>query len=117
MGYYTSYRLTIIGNEDIVHHHPCPNCNGSGRIDMSAYEMVVAENENLSYEMLEEPQKWYTYAEDMIAISEKFPELVFQLNGEGEEPGDIWVKYYKNGKTQESKIYAKLADFDESKLK
>ncbi len=46
-----------------------------------------------------------------------FPDILFQLNGAGEESGDIWVKYYKNGKSQESRLNIELDEFDPNKLK
>jgi hypothetical protein len=52
----------------------------------------------------------------MIKMSLQFPDLIFQLKGEGEEPEDIWIKYYKNGKVQV--CYAKITfdEYDETKL-
>ena len=34
----------------------------------------------------------------MLKLSLEFPEYVFILDGEGEESGDIWRSFYKNGK-------------------
>lgn len=42
--------------------------------------------------------KWYDHGSDLIEHSKKYPNLVFQLYGEGEESGDIWCDYYHNGK-------------------
>ena len=55
----------------------------------------------------------------MISISKKFPEVLFTLSGEGEESGDIWMKYFKNGKVQNAntKVTISHDPFDESKLK
>lgn len=44
--------------------------------------------------------KWYSHDEDMLKISTAFPNAVFKLIGVGEEPGDIWDTYYKNGQME-----------------
>lgn len=41
--------------------------------------------------------KWYNHNEHMIEVSKQFPDITFILDGEGEEHGDIWRKYYCNG--------------------
>ena len=38
--------------------------------------------------------KWYSHAEDMVAIAESFPNIYFELEGIGEEFGDFWKEYY-----------------------
>ena len=42
--------------------------------------------------------KWYDHHQHMIAASLRFPDKLLQLDGVGEEYGDIWRKFYKNGK-------------------
>lgn len=61
--------------------------------------------------------KWYEHEGDMLLLSERYPELVFELHGEGEENDDMWYKYFKNGKMQH--CYAKIVfdEYDESKLR
>jgi hypothetical protein len=61
--------------------------------------------------------KWYNHEKDMVRLSLKFPDVVFELRGEGEENDDMWYKYFKNGKMQS--CYAKITydEYDESKLK
>lgn len=65
----------------------------------------------------EEPVKWYSHVKDMLSLSEKYPDVVFSLKGDGEEQGDSWFKYFRDGKMQE--CYAKIEydPYDESKLK
>ena len=43
---------------------------------------------------------WYDHDEDMIAASNRFPNILFCLHGEGENNGDLWNKYYYSGKMQ-----------------
>jgi hypothetical protein len=57
-----------------------------------------------------DPCKWYTHE------SINFPNVLFTLNGEGEEPGDIWAKYFVNGKVQTAKAQLVFEEFNPSKL-
>lgn len=61
--------------------------------------------------------KWYEHQENMKEFSKLYPDQLFQLNGEGEESGDIWREFYKNGKSffQQPKIV--YEEFKESDLK
>lgn len=42
--------------------------------------------------------KWYDHHDDMLKISSQFPEVLFMLEGNGEENDDIWESEYLNGK-------------------
>ena len=64
----------------------------------------------------EESCKWYEHEEDMRKFSKKYPKIIFLLKGEGEQSGDIWRKYFKNGKMQECKAKITFDDFNEEKL-
>lgn len=61
--------------------------------------------------------KWYTCEADMIKVSKMFPDELITVHGEGEESGDIWSRYAKNGKIQFEKATIVVAPFDECKLK
>jgi hypothetical protein len=100
MGYQTNYNLKVTPESDEV---------------WSAIE----ENEEISYAVGEykDSCKWYEHDSDMINFSKQFPDALFTLNGEGEEAGDIWITYYKNGKMQQCPAKITYDEFDESKLK
>lgn len=91
MGYYTSYTLK------------CDN-----------YEIISQlreENDHAKYALDNngEPRddcKWYEHEKDLRIFSKKHPDVLFILEGEGEETGDIWKEYYKNGKMQQ--VVAKI---------
>jgi hypothetical protein len=55
------------------------------------------------YNPFEDRTKWYNHEEDMKSCSKQFPTTVFTLSGTGEESGDIWKKYFKNGEMQVAK--------------
>ena len=61
--------------------------------------------------------KWYDQEQDMKIFSEKFPTVIFKLQGAGEDMGDLWVKYFKNGKMQKCIAIISYEEYDESKLK
>lgn len=61
--------------------------------------------------------KWYDHEEHMKHISKQYPEQLFTLHGEGEEAGDLWKKYFKDGKMQFVRAVVTYEDFDEDKLK
>lgn len=69
-------------------------------------------------ECLEDYHKWYDYKDDMKIISLKYPYVLFELSGEGEESGDVWKCYFKNGKYQHCKgeITIEYDPYDETKL-
>lgn len=66
---------------------------------------------------LEGAAKWYDCSIDMKEFSRAFPDVVFRLHGEGEESGDLWDEYFKNGMSQECRADIIYPDYDEEKLK
>lgn len=101
MGYSTNYKLNYSGN---------PINNLAGWLDeVTGYDWD---------DSLELPDvKWYDHHNDMVKISKMFPSELFTLEGEGEESGDIWKAYYKNGLCQDCPAKITFDEFDEGKLK
>lgn len=97
MGYYTRYELSFDHGYDPV-----------------LEEKVMKRIEEISgYTYLfDQEVKWYEHIEDMLTLSKEFPEIVFTLNGEGEESGDVWVAYFLNGKHVVHKAEIVLPKFD-----
>ena len=60
--------------------------------------------------------KWYECFEDMKDFSLKFPGVVFKMHGEGEERGDFWDAYFKDGKGQDCPADILYPIYDETKL-
>ncbi len=58
--------------------------------------------------------KWYEHEVEVAELSAKHPTVLFTLNGQGEESGDVWRKYFLGGQVQ----YAEMSfeSFDSSKL-
>ncbi len=61
--------------------------------------------------------KWYDWKDDMLKLTKVYPDVLFVLTGEGEEAGDLWKAYFKNGKVQHAKATIVYDEFDESKMK
>lgn len=98
MGYYTTFSLKVIGHTEIDHEEEISNEFHDG------------------YPVFDESVKWYDYQQDMKEYSLKYPELLFKLEGVGEQNEDMWICYFKNGKMQECPATITFDDFDESKL-
>ena len=61
---------------------------------------------------------WEDHEEHIRMISGVWPENVFTLRGTGEDPGDQWVKYFRNRRVQrESQPRWSPPAFDPSQLR
>lgn len=65
------------------------------------YGRVANEPETWINDVLGEEHKWYDSFEDMKKLSAEFPDILFTLYGDGEDPDDRWVAYFKAGKGEE----------------
>jgi hypothetical protein len=108
MGYYTRYKLSV------KNHHP--QYEEFVKWIESSPKTSAGYKWKQFWEGNAEPCKWYEYDNDMPLLSQQFPELVFMLEGEGEEGADLWRRYYKNGKVQIANAKIVYDEYDESKL-
>jgi len=99
MGYYTKHELTIIKGNDNV----------------TDYEKEICEIADYD-DLFESECKWYECESDMKEYSKKHPKTLFCISGEGEESGDLWEKYFLNGKVQHCEAIITYEKFDETKL-
>jgi hypothetical protein len=102
MGYYTDYKLEYKGDLD--------------------QETLITKLEEVSgyrwwdnYLTLPDV-KWYEHDHHMEVISREYPDILFILTGEGEESGDVWRKYFKNGLSKYDRAELSFPEFDESQL-
>lgn len=121
MGYYTNYTLEIHATKD----------NGLNIINKMSEELEndkfypfefeledILESDNKNLLKLEGSEaKWYDHEEEMRELSRSFPTTLFELHREGEENGDVWDKYFLNGKMQECYAEMTIPPYDESKLR
>ena len=113
MGYYTSYSLKL---KEHVKEEDKPV-----DLDYIMYQLRK-ENDCASYAFDENGEtlqecKWYESTNDLKAFSKRYPTVLFELKGEGEESGDIWTEYFLNGKSQRCKVIMTYEKFDENKMK
>ena len=135
MGYYTEYTLVIDNSQvkDEVEKkkqseiEEIQQSNISDELKMrlikdveKTYRTSIVTKSDvidfLTYDPFEDQCKWYEHTEDMRKISEKYQNVIFSLYGNGEEDGDMWVKYFMNGKVQTEEAVITYADFDPKKL-
>lgn len=122
MGYYTDYSLKIHGIKE--------NLESSSEFfydtSFEDYSIDLIKKFIDKYELeyalqyngeTENSTKWYDHDENLIEFSKQYPLVVFELKGDGEESGDMWIKYYKNGKSQRCDAKITFEKYDESKLK
>lgn len=121
MGYYTHYELTWDPSQTV--RKKCPTCLEDTLLTDEVFEtmkkifpMPIGDAEDIDA-AFEEPLKWYSHENNMRELSKEFPGVVFTLKGEGEEAGDYWIKYFRNGMMQHEALDLKLPEFDEEKLK
>lgn len=101
MGYYTNYSITAENYSAIL-------CGCRAAVDSDKLENIQDE-----FEKMELPDyyqssdstfhaygKWYEWENDMLLISLKFPDILFTVDGIGEDPVDFWKAYVVNGKIQ-----------------
>lgn len=101
MGYYTKFELHAVDveagspitmmEEDIIAKRLWQLIGGSDR-----YAPKCIEN------CLDEEMKWYDHEEDMTTLSKEFPNILFVLEGVGEEFPDAWRKWFYNGTVEAS---------------
>lgn len=53
---------------------------------------------------------------DMNEFSLKYPNMVFEVSGTGDDAEDRWSTYYKNGKMQHCPVEFVYPPYDENKL-
>jgi hypothetical protein len=138
MGYCTTYKLvwTPQGKGETFKpcsHNPpadasfCPKCGVAltplSLNDVIARAITAAQRKDADFMYgvcsdgtPSESCKWYDHEKEMRAFSKQFPNVLFTLEGQGEEAGDLWQKYFLNGKMQTAKAVISFEMFDPAKL-
>lgn len=117
MGYYTNYRLSVTGDPNKVNAF-----RKAIKIKFGLKNKLFNDQERSDFEFLHNilentyNGKFYDHERFFREVSAKNQDLTFIVDGEGEEPGDIWKKYFKNGKMFASQGRIVFDDYDENKL-
>jgi hypothetical protein len=101
MGYYTQFKLKIVEGEGHVYDH----------------EEEIGKATQYGGSPFENELKWYEHEEDMCRYSKSHPDILFAVEGIGEENGDHWIKYFKNGKMQRCNAIITFEDYDPQKMR
>ena len=119
MGYYTYFSINIDGarptqfiniykafykclyGEEIDPSNKTNPYERNGKIYAQGYggrEYEITDiGDQINSAFLCEEMKWYDFYEDMQTISRLFPEVIFHLNGDGEDTNDVWEADFMNG--------------------
>ena len=133
MGYYTRYHLELRfpdGAKELVpqceHEIPaggnfCPECGKQVKnvyVEDLIWEVIREDEHDTYYGLTMDGDvcKWYDHSKLMLELRKRFPFTLFVLSGEGEVSGDIWKKYYLDGKCQIEKAQIVIGEFDPDKL-
>ena len=115
MGYYTTYRLFAMRDNtklDSTELEPILD----KLLDISHYSFdELSCGEAVFYDI-----KWYDHDLDMITLSMLYPDIRFELAGDGEEEDDEWECTYINGRYHDRDAdwdTGEIADFDPECLK
>ncbi len=107
MGYYTSYSLYVLNaKRDNISPEEMAKASASlfkkiypdTNIDYTNYTGFLFLNPLFSapFEwLLDDPLKWYDHCDDMIELAQEYPEMIFMLEGHGEDINDHWREYYQ----------------------
>lgn len=111
MGYYTYHDLSMRIPEDSVYF---------GK-EVEIIENLKSFSTDAEYGLNDDGScadqtKWYDLDDDMALLSPLYPDVLFVVDGQGENSGDRWRTYFKNGKKQEAKVELVIEEFDENKL-
>lgn len=101
MGYYTNFNLRVAGIVKCYEPFAMRSMTDdeADMIDDAIDNTEYFEDGNVSVGWWVDA-KWYHYESDMCELSEKLPNVVFALHGEGEVADDMWVTYFLNGHAQ-----------------
>ncbi len=86
MGYYTLYSFSHLEGPEEDYENL-----------LKDIDAIVGGNEARTQESVY--AKWYDHEKDLKALSEKYPDLTFSVDGDGEETLDLWQSFWHAGRS------------------
>ncbi len=119
MGYYTNFEIRMY--DTTKNKAQMSFCDaGFGETIFKNFNEIVGYSFDVTptgdYIYSSDEIKWYDHEAEMKQLSKLYPTVLFQVDGDGEEQGDVWVEYFIDGRSQYIKAEITLDDFDPSQL-
>lgn len=112
MGYYTYHKLYVLNDK-----MQCLDDETDEHQVLITRKVLGGDfNDSNSRMLFEDSCKWYECDEDMKKHSLEHPDLLFEIDGVGEENEDLWINYYKNGKMQHCPAQIVYPKYDPNKM-
>jgi len=105
MGYYTQYHIAIDRKNGQVDYDKI----NEDLQKISTYSSLNIDEDTDSI-------KWYDHDDNMIELSRLHPNVLFRVDGVGEEKGDVWRSYYCNGETESAQATLTFPTIDYEKM-
>lgn len=106
MGYYTDYELTA---------NPGPGDTTPGTLAKAVAQIDGGIFEQWHTDTWTCTAKWYSQEKDMYNLSKQFPDVMFELCGDGEDSDDKWREYWQNGSMQH--CHMEIPPFDPAQMR
>lgn len=99
MGYYTNYNLSVVNHNNFTENQLREVSSELARRLGEDDELPFHQHIDDAFEWIGyDSRKWYEHEEDMMQLSREYPDMIFLLEGWGEEYDDVWRKYFKGGR-------------------
>lgn len=117
MGYYTNFDVEITGfqNEEESEFFEFKEIHKKDAslhfIKYSGYSVnLVILPHSISFNLHQ--YKWYDWEKDLVNVSKRWPHLMFDINGEGEEATDLWRARIRNGESEIARVKIVFPEFE-----
>lgn len=114
MGYYTDYSVSISGFKDrdeaeFFEFKEIHKVNGMLYDICKSASVRITHDLTVAFDLNQ--WKWYNWQSELEALSKKYPHLLFNIEGVGEEFPDIWKARIRNNVTEVVNAEISFPDF------